>query len=627
MRLRAALLFAILATAVAWCANALSPNGLTANDVLQHLNKTITWYRHVEAADEAQTAPENLLLQDNVRETSTHAVELAFAFARAEAAILQTGGQDTTPSSNSSPAEDRTLHQAALTANQRVASLQAKIQTLNKQIEKETGPKRVTLVSQRETMAAYLDLAKESQQAIQDMMSFANTPGASSQQTGLLEQINELANSDSIPAALNPNSKSSPVANQAPQAFHPETSGAIPLLAHALNLGRNQGQLSALIRETTALLAEVGQLKVPLRNDLRSAINDGNAIVSAADTESDPAQLAAARKQINDLAARFKNSSSVMIPLREQGIVLEAARSRLQDWENALAEQQKTVFRYLALRLAILALAVIFVLVFSRVWHKGILKYVREPRRRRQLMLVRRFVIIFGIVLALALGIFSNFASTATFIGLLTAGLALALQNVILSVVAYFFLIGRYGIRVGDRVSISGVPGQVIEIGLVRFFLMELSGSGADAHPTGRVAAWANSMIFQPYSWLKQAPGTDYTWHLVKLTISPDADYETARRRLAGAVNAVFETYRENIEQQHAAFEEVINLQVSAPNPVTRAHFTEQGIEIFIRYPVEFARGAEIDEQVVQRLAKELDQEPPLKLAPGGAPKLQLAPF
>lgn len=78
------------------------------------------------------------------------------------------------------------------------------------------------------------------------------------------------------------------------------------------------------------------------------------------------------------------------------------------------------------------------------------------------------------------------------------AGVAVALQNVILSIAGYFFLIGKFGLRIGDRVQISGVTGEVVEIGLVRIHVMELGGNGGDVQPTGRVVAFSSSFVFQP---------------------------------------------------------------------------------------------------------------------------------
>jgi small-conductance mechanosensitive channel len=81
-----------------------------------------------------------------------------------------------------------------------------------------------------------------------------------------------------------------------------------------------------------------------------------------------------------------------------------------------------------------------------------------------------------GVVLIM--GCVSEFNSLATFAGFVTAGIAVGLQGVLLSIAAYFFVVGRYGIRVSDRISVAGVTGDVIDIGLVRLYLMELAGTG-----------------------------------------------------------------------------------------------------------------------------------------------------
>ena len=113
--------------------------------------------------------------------------------------------------------------------------------------------------------------------------------------------------------------------------------------------------------------------------------------------------------------------------------------------------------------------------------------------------------------MVIAFGLVSQLGSLATFAGLMTAGVAVALQNVILAMVGYFLLIGKFGVRVGDRVQVSGVVGEVVEIGLIRLHIMELAGAGTDAQPTGRVVAFSNSIVFQPNPGLfRQVPGTSF---------------------------------------------------------------------------------------------------------------------
>ena len=97
------------------------------------------------------------------------------------------------------------------------------------------------------------------------------------------------------------------------------------------------------------------------------------------------------------------------------------------------------------------------------------------------------------IVLVAAVSFTSDLTSLATFFGLLTAGVAIALQSVILSALGYFLLVGRRGIRVGDRVQISGVTGNVTDIGWLQFRLEEIDKE--TQQPTGHVVTFSNSFV------------------------------------------------------------------------------------------------------------------------------------
>ena len=157
----------------------------------------------------------------------------------------------------------------------------------------------------------------------------------------------------------------------------------------------------------------------------------------------------------------------------------------------------------------------------------------------RQLLLLRRTVVGFLSAIVLLFGFVTQFNSLATFARFITAGIAVGLQTILLSVAAYFFIIGRYGIKVGKRITIPPVTGEVIEVGLVRFYMMELAGNGAELNPTGRVAVVSNAVLFQAGTPLyKQIPGTEYAWHELIVKLSEAADYKMASRMiLKGGLN------------------------------------------------------------------------------------------
>jgi small-conductance mechanosensitive channel len=249
-----------------------------------------------------------------------------------------------------------------------------------------------------------------------------------------------------------------------------------------------------------------------------------------------------------------------------------------------------------------------------------------EPRRRRQFLVLRRVVIGFLIVIVLTVGFVSEFSSLATFAGFITAGIAVGLQAALLSVAAYFFIIGRYGIRVGDRISVAGITGDVVDIGLVRLYLMELAGTGLDFYPTGRIVVFSNSVLFQTGTPLfKQIPGTEYAWHEVVVMIAPDGNHKSAEEKLVAAVNAVYSQYREEIERQHYAIERHVDIQVEVPRPEARLQFADAGLELLVRYPVEIRKAPDIDEEMTRKVLDLIETDEALKTAVSGNPKIRSA--
>jgi small-conductance mechanosensitive channel len=296
-------------------------------------------------------------------------------------------------------------------------------------------------------------------------------------------------------------------------------------------------------------------------------------------------------------------------------ILLGICETTLKSWHDSVRDQERDDFRQLLLRLSTLAVMIAVVFGLGEIWRRATLRYVRDTRRRYQFLLIRRIVIWITVAIIVVLTFASQLGSVFTFAGLITAGIAVAMQNVITSMVGYFFLIGKYGLRVGDRVQIAGVTGEVVEIGLVRIHLMELGGP-ADSQPTGRIVAFSNSVVFQAGPGIfKQIPGTSFVWHELKLMLASETDYHQAKERIMQAVDSALGNYREIIAAQRRQVE--INLSpVSAGElePKVRLHYTASGIEAVVLFPVEIGKAAEADDRLMRELFAALDREPRMKL-------------
>ena len=295
-------------------------------------------------------------------------------------------------------------------------------------------------------------------------------------------------------------------------------------------------------------------------------------------------------------------------------------------WRNSIERESRQTLRAVLFRVGGILLALAVILVLSEVWRRITFRYIAEPRRRRQFLVMRRVVMGFLIAIVLTLGFVSEFSSLATFAGFITAGIAVGLQAVLLSVAAYFFIIGRYGIRVGDRISVAGITGDVVDIGLVRLYLVELAGTGLDFYPTGRIVVISNAVLFQTGTPLfKQIPGTEYAWHEVVVMIVPNGNHKGVQDKLMAAVNSVYEKYRPEIDRQHANIERRVDIQIAAPKPEARLQFADAGLELLVRYPVEIRKAPDIDEEMTRKVLQLVEGDEALKAAVSGTPKIRSA--
>lgn len=609
-------LCAALLGAIAPAADAPPPPPLRTADVVAHLARAIAWRRRIVAIEQTSGGPSDVMARDSVQRTATRALQLAFDFGRAAAPLVARE-----QASSAAPAQaGSSIERAAARAAERVASAEARIAEVEASLPKAVPRTRPALAARLKELQAELNFARQIQDSLQNVRAFL---GAQATGADLLSFVDRMERSvPEVARNARQPQEASPAAAEAP--FRPESAGIFALVTESVALSRAKNQLDDAIAETDTLRKSFEQIRTPLVADLSSGIRRADAAVADSASQT-PEQIDADRREIEALSARFKLVSGAVAPLREHGAQVDVTRTGLVEQRRSAQDRYKAATTYLLFRAGGLIAVIALILGVSELWRRGTFRYVRDPRRRKQFLVLRR-VVVSGVVFAvIAIGLVNEVGSMATYAGFLTAGLAVALQNPIASVVAYFFLIGRYGLRVGDRVTISGVTGDVVEIGLVRLYLMEMIGSGADLHPTGRVVGFSNSVLFQPAAIFRQMPGADYVWHAAAVILPPETDLPSAETRLLSAVTAALEPYRERVEQQHAAFQRLVDVPVAAPKPVARLRHVSDGVEFLVRYPVEMRQAEDIDDRVLRALADEIAREPRLLLAPGGAPRFQSA--
>ena len=601
--------------------------------IVPFLNQNIVWYRDLTQQQQLATEPSDVLFFNDNRQIAEQVVRLAFEYARARAQAL--AAQPTAPASSANVSPYQTLTTLAAKADQQYKDTQKEVDDLRQQLTTATGAKRRKLQATLDETQSEVELFQARRDTLRNMVQFATgaTAGGvgSSTLTGQIEELaravpsvnantKETDNDKNVSANNNANSIAA-AARERKQ----EPNGILDIIANLFTLHRKIKSLDDNVKLTDALAQTSKDLRAPLTAKIRELTQRGDQLAAQADN-ADPAALAQERKDLDSLTSQYKQLSASLLPLGKQNILLDLYKRSTTSWRNAVQSQYQTELKGLLLRLGGLGIILGVVLGLSELWRRATFRYVTDPRRRYQFLLLRRIVLWIVVAIIVALAFASELGTITTFAGLMTAGIAVALQNVILSVAGYFFLIGKYGVRVGDRVQVAGVTGDVVDIGLVRLHLMEVTGEGSP-RPTGRVVVFSNSVVFQANAGLfKQIPGTSFVWHEITLTIGPEGHYHEAEQRLMEAVNKVYAEYHEKMELQRRSMERALNsARIKEFTPESRLRLTGSGLEIVIRYPVELSSAADIDDRITRELIEAIAREPRLHLL-GSTVKVEEAP-
>ena len=592
------------------------------DEILGYLNKTIVWYRSVVAETQSAEGPRAAAIALSVKRTATEVLRLAFDFARAQAATAPAEefvGPELPGSRGSN------LARAESAAARRADQAQADLDKVNRQFQGAGAQALPLLRALREETTSELNFAKARRDSLRNLIGFFSAPG----EGGLSAKIGDLERS--VPDAVRPQPQKGVPAEthaaggsaEAASAFNPQTAGIIGLTSEIFSSGRKMAQLGRLALATDDLRQAAQTLRAPLRKAMQEVTAQADAASRLADSQK-VEEIEAQKQRLDDLLKQFKSVTGSSTPLSEQAAQMTAARVQIIEWRDALKDDYSGALRYLLLRIAVLVVALAIIFGISEIWRRTTLRYVRDPRRRRQVLLLRRVVVGCFVAVFVLLSFVTEFGSLATFAGFSAAGLAVALQSVLVSAAAYFFLVGRWGVRVGDRITVSGVTGDVIDIGLFRLYLMELGGAGL-VHPTGRIVVFPNAVFFQPSAMFKQLPGIEYVWRTLTVTVAGVADYAAVEGRVLAAVERVYAEYRDAVERQHKEALASANVHAPAPHPESRVRLVDSGLQVAVRYPVQIKQADQTDDRVVRAVVDEIDRDPKLTLAAGGAPKIEAA--
>jgi len=250
--------------------------------------------------------------------------------------------------------------------------------------------------------------------------------------------------------------------------------------------------------------------------------------------------------------------------------------------------------------LAKLVFTLVFIAVVLLLGHlaRGITSRVLHGRDSEQVQFWTRQAIKLSTAVLMILGLlsiwFEDPTRLTTALGLVTAGLAFALQKVVTALAGYFVILRGKTFNVGDRIVMGGVRGDVIALGFIQTTIMEMGQpppvQGAapamwvqSREYTGRIVTVSNSKIFDEpvYNYSRDFP---YLWEELSLPITYSSDRSRAEEILLQAAGShtvpITELGQEALEEMQKRYV----VKAAEMQPKVYYRLTDNWLELTVRF-------------------------------------------
>lgn len=251
---------------------------------------------------------------------------------------------------------------------------------------------------------------------------------------------------------------------------------------------------------------------------------------------------------------------------------------------SAVVTLQLQALAHALLLSALIVIAVLIAMLMLDAWLRHALDNPKLDRRQvetlRSIARVALRVVAAIVILLILIGVPTQFG---TMIGIVGAGLTVALKDFIVAFFGWLVLMGRNGIRLGDWVEINGVSGEVTELGMFHTVLME-TGNWSDAgHPTGRRVTFTNSFAIEGHYFNFSTSG-QWLWDELQVVVPAGRDpYPIVDAITKQVVDATAESAR----QAEHEWQRAVPAQrgkVFSGTPGVNVKPVVGGVEIAIRY-------------------------------------------
>jgi len=258
-------------------------------------------------------------------------------------------------------------------------------------------------------------------------------------------------------------------------------------------------------------------------------------------------------------------------------------------------------------RLLTILIGIVVILLLTYLVKRALKRTIKSNGNKYR---ARKAVNIFGYLLIVSVVLFvysDKLGNIGIALGVAGAGIAFALQEVIISIAGWFSIVIGGTVGVGQRIKIGEVKGDIIDIGVMNTTIMEIGDWVQGDLYNGRIVTIANSFVFKDkvHNYSAEYP---FLWDEIIIPLRTKSDYTLARKVFTDVLIEVCGEYASNSEKQWGKLTDKYRVEEAQVQPMVTLQFDENWISFTLRYIVDYKKRRRTKDIIYTRLLEEISK-------------------
>jgi len=222
-------------------------------------------------------------------------------------------------------------------------------------------------------------------------------------------------------------------------------------------------------------------------------------------------------------------------------------------------------------------------LVVINLFNRILFRTIKDNKTYHQVKKPVNYSLTFLLVIIMLMLWMESSQSIITYAGLLSAGIAIALKELFSNMAGWVFIATRKPFKPGDRILIAGQKGDVIDVRIFQFSLMEVSDENLGEQSTGRIIDVPNYYILL-HPLVNYTKGFEYIWNEINVLLTFESDWRQAKDSLNNLIHSKSFQDIAEVDAQIREAAKTYMIHYSNLSPIIYTNVRDSGVELTIRY-------------------------------------------